>query len=415
MYLAFFRNVTSLFVVTVGSYFIPLATVPYLARVLGVEQFGILGVATGLVSYAILVSDWGFALSATQTVARNQQHPRALRRIFWSTVWAKTLLGVVATAALLALVAALPGLRGSMWIVTVMVTQVVGSILTTSWFLQGLERMVSLALSSFLIRLLTIPATFLFVHGPEDLVIAALIPGLAMIAVGVASLFLSARAIPLLPARPPSGAMFSTIREGTRLFITTGAISLYTQANVIAVGLVAGSAQAGLFHGVDRIKRAVQGLISPISSAAYPRINALVATDRARARQFMLWLLIGQGALTLVASIFLFVFAEPVIRLVLGTDYLPAVPTLKWIAALPFLIGLSNVFGINMLLPFGAKRTVSHATLGAGLVNMILIIPFSLAWGSAGAAASVVACEILVTVWMGVAAWGYLRAPPSSR
>jgi len=316
---------------------------------------------------------------------------------------------------LLALVAALPGLRGSMWIVTVMVTQVVGSILTTSWFLQGLERMVSLALSSFLIRLLTIPATFLFVHGPEDLVIAALIPGLAMIAVGVASLFLSARAIPLLPARPPSGAMFSTIREGTRLFITTGAISLYTQANVIAVGLVAGSAQAGLFHGVDRIKRAVQGLISPISSAAYPRINALVATDRARARQFMLWLLIGQGALTLVASIFLFVFAEPVIRLVLGTDYLPAVPTLKWIAALPFLIGLSNVFGINMLLPFGAKRTVSHATLGAGLVNMILIIPFSLAWGSAGAAASVVACEILVTVWMGVAAWGYLRAPPSSR
>lgn len=403
--MAFFRNMTSLFVVTVGGYFIPLATVPYLARVLGVEPFGVLGVATGLIAYAILVSDWGFALSATQMVARNQGNPRALRRIFWATLWAKAMLGVFATGTLLVLVLTLPTLRANLVIVAAMLTQLLGSILTVSWFLQGLERMVALAFSSFLIRLATLPATFLLVHGPGDLLIAAFIPGLAMIGVGIASLILSVRAVPLWPMRPPTRAMLHTIREGTTIFITMAAISLYTQANVIAVGLMAGDAQAGLFHGADRIKKALQGLMGPIGNAAYPRINALLATEPAKAKRFMLLLLVGQG----IAAVGIFggtlLLAPLIIKIALGKAFLDAVPTLRWLAAIPLLVGFSNVFGINMLLPFGAKKTVSHITIAAGVLNLCLIVPFAHVWGAEGGAISVVIAEIFVTVTMGFAAY----------
>jgi len=60
--------------------------------VLGVENFGLLGVASAIVGYVSLVSDWGFGYTATRDAARHAADPAALHRVFWNTVLAKALL-----------------------------------------------------------------------------------------------------------------------------------------------------------------------------------------------------------------------------------------------------------------------------------------------------------------------------------
>ena len=65
------KNIAALFVLQVSVYLIPLITTPYLARTLEVANFGLLGVASAIVSYVSMLSDWGFAFTATRETARH--------------------------------------------------------------------------------------------------------------------------------------------------------------------------------------------------------------------------------------------------------------------------------------------------------------------------------------------------------
>lgn len=400
------RNIVTLFAWQISVYLVPLVTTPYLARVLGVEQFGVMGVAGSVLGYVSLISDWGFSLSATQQVARNAHRPEVLRRLFWDTLFAKVLLGVVALTCLVAATLLLPALRAMTMVLLAASLQVISGIFSVSWFLLGLEKMGAFAVASLVGRFLSLPMILLLVHGPHDTVIAVAVQGACgLVSVG-ASLSVAFRAVPLVPARLSLRSSWAQIRSGALLFLSMGAISLYTQTNIVAVGFVAGPVQAGLFSGADRIRKAVQGLSGPISTALYPRINNLVANGPQHALRTMIWLLIGQGLATLMLSVALWLGSGLITRLFLGAGFEAAKPALQWLSAVPALVGINNVFGINMMLPMGMRRAFTAATLGSGLVNIALLFPFCRAYGATGGAMAMVVSEAFVVIAMGL--WLYL-------
>jgi PST family polysaccharide transporter len=77
------ENIASLSTLQALNYAVPLATVPYLVRVLGFAQFGLLSFAQALIIYFDLIADYGFNLSATRAVAAHRHEPDFLARIFW--------------------------------------------------------------------------------------------------------------------------------------------------------------------------------------------------------------------------------------------------------------------------------------------------------------------------------------------
>src|ERR1700689_4454173 len=64
------QNAASLYGVQIATYAVPLVTIPYLARVLGVSGWGLVAIAQGFGSYVALLGEYGFGLSATREVAR---------------------------------------------------------------------------------------------------------------------------------------------------------------------------------------------------------------------------------------------------------------------------------------------------------------------------------------------------------
>ena len=110
------ENIASLSTLQVLNYAVPLATVPYLLRVLGPTQFGLLSFAQAVVLYSDLVTDYGFSLSATRAVAACRDEPEQLARIFWRTMFAKIALLLATGAVLAALVFAVPLLKQAPWL-----------------------------------------------------------------------------------------------------------------------------------------------------------------------------------------------------------------------------------------------------------------------------------------------------------
>src|SRR5579864_8134340 len=89
------------------NYLIPLAVLPYLVRVLGVERYGLVAFAQAFAQYFVILTDYGFNLSATKRIALMRDRHDEVSSLYWSVILIKLalmLLGAVVVAAVLALV-----------------------------------------------------------------------------------------------------------------------------------------------------------------------------------------------------------------------------------------------------------------------------------------------------------------------
>ena len=198
------------------------------------------------------------------------------------------------------------------WIVLAGWFQVLAISMSVGWFLQGLEAMGTMATGVFIGRLLTIPLIFMLVHGPSDTMLVVAITGIGSI-VSVSINFYNAVLLrPLLPVTWTFSGAFRQLSNGLHIFMSTGATTLYTQLNVILLGIAAGPVQAGLLYGAEKLQRGGKSLVGPLSGAMYPRINKLLSEDQAQAIRLVKRLLIFQGSMTFVLSLVLFVIAESI-------------------------------------------------------------------------------------------------------
>jgi hypothetical protein len=93
------------------------------------------------------------------------------------------------------------------------------------------------------------------------------------------------------------------------------------------------------------------------------------------------------------------------ISLFLGPEYEGAVPALRWLSWTLFLVGLSNVLGVQIMLPFGMQHIFTRIIAGSGLFNLAAIMPLAYYFGATGASVSIVLTEAIVTALMGFAVW----------
>ncbi|EIH0305404.1 oligosaccharide flippase family protein, partial [Escherichia coli] len=68
------KNIFYLFIVQIINYVAPFLVLPYLSRVLSVDNFGLLMMIISASSIALIVTDYGFSLSGPLFVAVNKHN-----------------------------------------------------------------------------------------------------------------------------------------------------------------------------------------------------------------------------------------------------------------------------------------------------------------------------------------------------
>ena len=388
-----YRNIAHLFLWQGSNYLIPLLVTPYLARVLGLHSYGVFGFSLAVAAYGVLITDWGFNLSAAQKVARAANEPARLRAVFWSTMVAKVMLAALALVLFALATLMVPMLRALWPALLASSLIVVSTALSANFFLQGLQYMGSFAIASIIGRISIIPLMLVLVHGPQDVVKAVAIQNGTQLISALVSLVICARMVSLRPAAWSIAAALQEVRDGWHQFVSSFSVSLYTQANAIFVGFNAGQVQAGIFTGSQRISQAFYQLMTPVNMALYPQINRLTHSDPSTAVALMFKALRSQvlfgGALGLV----LFALAPYIVPVFLGEAFRPAISIVRVLALLPVLSAVTTCIGGNMLLPLGLKGPFTAALLGAGVINLTLLLLLTRPYGAMGGAVSSVLTE----------------------
>jgi PST family polysaccharide transporter len=395
-------NMASLFTLQGANYILPLITLPYLVRILGPEKFGLIAFAQAFIQYFVVLTDYGFNLSATRDVAIYRTNYRKLGEIISSVMVIKIFLLLCGAVLLLVLIALVPNFRGQWGLYLVVYLAVLGNILFPAWLFQGLERMKDITWMNVVARTITTGAIFVLVHGKNDYIMAAAIQSTPLLLAAVPAWLVLDRSKNFAWARPMRTTIKEQLRSGWHVFLSTAAVNVYTSSNTFVLGLVAGPTAVGYFSAANKVVGAVQGLLTPVTQTLYPHISNLANRSQILAVNFIRRVLRHMALAGLVLSSLIFVMAGPIVHIVLGPQYRPSITIMEWLAFLPFLIALSNVYGIQTMLTLNMNQTFSRILIASAVINLVLVFPLARYFSGDGAAMSMLCTEIFVTVAMGL-------------
>jgi PST family polysaccharide transporter len=230
-------NFFSLSVLQFATYLAPVITLPYLVRVLGPSRFGLVELARAIAVYFVILTDYGFNLSATREISLHRGNPRRLSEIFSAVMLLKLLLTVASFVALVAAVFGVPKLRGDWPVYLLAFGTVVGQCLFPIWLFQGLERMKYTAILTIFSKLVTTVSIFVFIRQSDQYLYVPVVQSVGTIAMGVAGLFVALREFPVHFALPSRALLRQELADGWHLFISKMSITLYTTSTTVILGL----------------------------------------------------------------------------------------------------------------------------------------------------------------------------------
>jgi PST family polysaccharide transporter len=391
------KNALALYWIQFAEYVLPMITMPYLARVLMPAGWGLVVFAQSFSGWMTLVLEYGFGFSATREIARNQETPERRAEVAASVIGASLLLMGAAMAAAVVALVTVPTFRTYptyLWLsLVIAATQGIRPL----WYFQGLERMQFPAVLNVVGRLLVTVGIFLWVRTPDDGWIVLGLQALTGAGISAAILWEMYKKIPW--QRPTLALSYAALRMGWTVFLSRSAVSLYTLANTFILGLFQSTAMVAFYGGAERMNRMVIGLLQPVSQALYPRMSHLAVKSRRDAEATARMGLIAFGSFGILMGGACWLLAPLLVRFY-GARYIPVVGIFRVMTLMVPMIAISNVLGVQWMLPFGMDRMFNRIIVCAGILNVSLALYAAPRFGPVGMAWSVVAAETFVTVGM---------------
>ncbi len=403
------RNAVALYAVQGLNFLLPLAVLPYLLRTLSAEGYGSIVFAQALMGYAIILTEFGFNLTAARDISIARDDPVKVARIYWTTMAAKALLLAVSTALMTVVVLADGAFRRQWPVFAVCGLLAVGNVAFPTWYFQGLERLRTVAVVQAVSKCVIAAGVFLMVRSPRDLLLAAFLMSSPQLMAALTARALGIHVAPRLRFRPSWADVRAALADGTDLFLAIASTTLYLHTNAFVLGLVAGDRSVAYYGLGNRLIQAVQGLTTPVTQAVFPRASLLLASNPARA-----WQLIRRTAALLLpglaaVSVLMAVMAPSLVRLVGGGKYAAAAPVLRIMAPLPLLVTAAALLSQIVMVNLGLTRTLRRIYFAVGVLNLALL-PGLVLWRQAeGAATALVVAEAVGPVLMMISLRRHLR------
>ncbi|MDP4183152.1 MAG: flippase, partial [Bacillota bacterium] len=354
------KNFISLSVVQGLNYILPLITIPYITRVLGAENFGLVGIAAAFMTYFSIFTDYGFNLSATKEISINRDHKEKVSEIFSSVMLVKSVLCIIGFFIMLVIILNVGMFKADFLVYLVSYGTVIGNVLFPIWFFQGIERMKYITYLNIFSRGIVTILIFILVKNKGDLIIYVTLNSLSAVAIGMVSLILVLWKFGIRIHIPSLKNIKSQMIEGWYVFISSISIVLYTSSTTLLLGLFTGKAMAGYYAGADKIRVAVQGLVTPVFQTVYPHVNKLAQESWQKALGFIKKELIIFGVAGFIVSLMIIVKSDFIVRMFLGKGYDQSVPVLRILAFTPLMVLFGNIVTVQCLLSLGLKKEYSR-------------------------------------------------------
>ena len=374
-------NFGYLMLLQIAGYVFPLITIPYLARVIGVEGFGKIAFASAVVVWLQTISDWGFNYTATREVARNRNNISKISEIFSNVFWARIVLMLISFILLMIAIITIPYFKENQIILLVTFLLVPGHIMFPDWFFQAMERMKFITIFNLASKALFTAFVFIFIKEKSDFILQPLFITLGYAISGFLSMYIILIKWKVKISPPKPRAIYITIKNSTDVFINNIMPNLYNSFSTVLLGFYGGSVSTGLLDASSKFITICQQFITVISRVFFPFLSR-------RSEKHNIFIKINLSV-SIAAALTLFFLAPIIIKLFFTQEFYQAIPALRIMSVSIVFLALSNAYGTNSMIIQGHGKELRNITFVISLIGFALSFPLIYFYNFIGAALTI--------------------------
>lgn len=352
---------------------LPLITLPYLVRTIGLAKYGAYSMVYTVLQYVLLVSAYGFNYTATKQVAQNRDNSHYIAVIFHSTIISRFLISIPAILAGMLLTFFIYPID-YLWMYIGGIGIILGDVLNPVWLFQGYEKMRYMTYVNVVCKLFFTVLIFIFVQSLDDYLYITLWNSLGFIVAGVLSYYISFKVFKLKFVKITKSDVIFQIKDSWPVFLSTVFMNLYRNSNIFLLGFFVSDYGVGVYSAAEKVVKAVQSVTAPISNALFPYLSSSFRgrTPQDCSRQILsINKKIGLFFLCLTIIFFL---SSGIINQVLFDNTDPMITGLmRWMSPVILIGSMNYVLGIAGLVNLNYNTYFLKAVTISGVASLALL------------------------------------------
>lgn len=393
-----FVNASFLALMQAANTFLPLLTVPFLVRVLGIELFGQLAFVTAFMYYFVVLSDYGFNLTATRDISVHRHDLEEVSRIYSQVMVIKLALLILSFVLALSVVFIVPAFFEQWPLYLASFLVVICQAFFPLWFFQGMEAMKYITYLSVFAKVFLTLGIFVFVSSPEDYLLVPLLTAMGFLLSVIFALYLIHIRYAVSFKMPTLAGIWQSLVDGWYVFLSQMKITLFSSTNVVILGTIAGPVAVGYYVAAEKIMRALALAQTPITSALFPLIAKKMNDDRPAAMKKLKKIAYVGSALYLCVLGAVYLLSDTIINLLYGDGMQASAWVLKVMLIIPLFIFLNNIFGTQILLNTGRQKKFFYVLLCAAILSLVLCFGLTSLYSYQGTTIALFVTEVFVVL-----------------
>lgn len=382
---------------TVMGLIFPLITFPYASRILMPDGIGKVNFANSVVSYFGIIASLGIGTYGIREGAKRRNNKEEFSQFFAELFTINFISTLAAYLLLILAVAFVPKLNEYRLLIFVCSTSIMFTTVGVDWVYCSLEEYGYRTVRSIIFQFISLIALFIFVRTKEDFLQYAVIGVFSGVGSNICNLFplrkyINLRSLKKLKLKQHLKPVFI-------FFGSSIAISVFTMLDTVMLGFLSTETEVGFYSAATKIVYMIRNLFPAVFTVMFPKMSILVENSRTDELKELI-----QKTVCLIMCLSfpmisgLYILANPMITVLSGSSYIPAVPSMYAMTPLLLLSSVSGFLGGNVLNSMGKEKTyLLCVIIGAAtdfILNLILIPDF----GSLGASLATLGTEAVLFV-----------------
>ncbi len=390
-----------------SAYILPIVVNPYVSGILGPEGMGKVSFATAIISYFTLIAVLGVPTYGVREVSRAKANKEELSRVVYEILAINVMMGVLTYILFFVYIFVSPQNISYKILLLAMSPSIAFNTIGVDWMYKGLEQFSVMAARNVIVKIVVVIMIFIFINVPEDIYLYGILTICASYGYNIWNFIGKKKYV----VRQRKGEL--DVRKHIApifiFFSMTVATTIYTNLDMVMLGAMKNDYEAGIYDASAKLKSLMVVAATSLGAVLLPRVTALVSAGKID--EFKR---ISERALNLI---FIFsvamvayveISADVLINIFSGEAFHSSVPVLRILAPTVILIGVTNIIGIQMLIPLGREKMVLISEIGGAVtdlaINMVLIPKH----GAIGAALGTLIAEIVVLIIQLYACFDYI-------
>lgn len=373
---------------------IPIFTIPYISRVLGPNSIGINSYTYNIIQYFVLLGSIGITIYGNRKIAYVKATKSDVSNTFWEIFTLQVITVFISYLIFFVFLLCTNNYHSYYLAQSIMI---IATAFDVSWFFMGVQNFRVTFLRNLVIRILVLILIFSFVKNSSDLLLYIILYTSSYLIGNVTML-------PMLRfyiTRPKFRKMnfFKHFYPSVQLFIPQIAGQVYGLLNKNILGIISGVTVVGYFDQSDKVSSIITAIVTATGAVMLPYISSAYAKKQIEKVNESIYTGIEIAMLISVPFSFgLSAVSINFVPLFFTKEFTPVIPVLMVQAISCLVIAISNVVGLQYLLPTNRNKAYMISIIVGAFVNLILDIPLIYLFGAVGSAASILFAELGVTL-----------------